>query len=167
MSEPIQDYNPAHKSPAHSPHQTSTGVDLTPVVISPSRLLWRIEVFVYSAMLISASIAIFPFVLIQFCWPLLWSAFLLLIIYVLRSAWRATQRDPITLSVIQKQWRIKVAGTELIVQPYDEILVWSGVMVISVREISSGRKHRICVLPDSVNVEEWRRLRVWLRMGFR
>jgi hypothetical protein len=46
-------------------------------------------------------------------------------------------------------------------------LVWSKVIILWVRETESGLKHRIVALPDSMTPEEWRRLRVWLRLELR
>ena len=163
MSELTPDYNPAH----NYPHQTVTGVDLAPVVIHPSRWLWRIEIFIYLAILASASVSIFPFLLTAFYWPLLWLGFVLLVAFAWRFSLRTHKANPISLSVTQKIWRIKNSKTEIVVQPCDEILVWAGVIIVPVREIASGEKHRIIALPDSMDAEEWRRLRVWLRMGFR
>jgi len=163
LSELTPDYNPAH----NSPHQTVTGVDLAPVTIYPSRWLWRMEIFIYLTILTSASISVFPFLQITFYWPLLLLVFVFLVAFAWRSSARTHKASPISLSVTQKIWRIKNSDAEIVVRPCDEILVWTGVIIIPVREIASGEKHRIIALPDSMDAEEWRRLRVWLRMGFR
>lgn len=161
MLETTPDYNPAHNFPA----KTAAGVDLASVRITPSRLLLRCQIFIYSAMLLSASIAIFPFLLSAFYWPIIWLVFLLLIIVALRSAMRAQKIPPVVLTVTQRVWRLQTAEGEVIVALYDDALVWAGVIILPLREISTEKKHRIVALVDSMNADDWRRLRVWLRMG--
>jgi len=118
-------------------------------------------------MLLSASVAIFPFMLTAFYWPILWLGFVLLIVFTLRSAQRAKNAAPQRLSVTQHVWRLQASEGELQVELCDEILLWAGVIIVPVRETASGRKHRIVALSDSMAAEDWRRLRVWLRMGLR
>jgi hypothetical protein len=163
LLETTPDYNPTPNSPS----KTAAGVDLASVRISPSRWLWLCTLIVYSSMLLSASLAIFPFLLSAFYWPILWLVFFVLIIVALRSAWRAQQRPSLVLTVTQKIWRLQTEGGEVIVQLYDEVLMWSGVIIFQVQETVTHRKHRIVALPDSMNASDWRRLRVWLRMGLR
>jgi len=161
LLETTPDYNPTPNSPS----KTAAGVDLASVRINPSRWLWLCTLFVYSAMLLSASLAIFPFLLSAFYWPMLWLVFLALVVFALRSAWRAQQRPPVVLTVTQKIWRLQTEDGEVIVKLYDEVLVWSGVIILPVQETVTQRKHRIVALADSMNASDWRRLRVWLRMG--
>jgi hypothetical protein len=157
-----------HNSTPLEPQSTSTtGVDLAPVVISPSQILFRSQVLIYSSMLLFASIAIFPFMLTAFYWPILWLSFVVLLIVAMRSAWLNKHKTPIRLSVIQKIWRLQTAAGEVRVEPCEEILLWDSVIVLSVREILTKRKHRIVALSDSMSAEDWRRLRVWLRMGLK
>jgi hypothetical protein len=161
LSELIPDYSPAHN------YQTVSGVDLAPVKIHPSRWLWRIEAAIYVVMAGSASIAIFPFLHTEFYWSLAWLAFLVLVVFSMRSAWKTKNASSVTLSVTQNIWRIKKADLEFVVAPCDEMLLWSGVIILPVRDILSGKRHRMVALQDSMNAEDWRRLRVWLRMGIR
>lgn len=163
MSEVTQAYSPA----ADSPNKTATGVDLAPVLITPSKILWRIELTVYSGILIAASVALFPFFLTVFYWPILWLVFLALVLLVLRERWRVQKLPAVTVSVQKQIWRLKNPTGEFTVVPFDEVLLWSGVIILPVREILSGRKHRILILRDSVTADDWRRLRVWLRTGLR
>ena len=163
MLEKIPDYNQDNKFP----HQTTAGVDLAPAIIKPSLVLYRLEVLIYLFMLLSASIAIFPFILIAFYWPLLWLIFSILIITALRTSLRHKNSPSVSLSVTQKNWHLQTDAGSFAVEPCDEILVWSQLIIVPVREIMSGRKHRIIALPDSMKAEDWRRLRVWLRMALR
>jgi len=137
------------------------------VRISASQILFRIQVLIYSSMLLFASIAIFPFIFTAFYWPILWLSFVVLLIVAMRCAWLNKHKAPIRLSVIQKIWRLQTAAGEVRIEPCEEILLWDSVIVLPVREILTKRKHRIVALSDSMSAEDWRRLRVWLRMGLR
>lgn len=169
MSEitPASSLNIVHNSTLETPSTRKTGVDLAPVVISPSQILFRIQVLMYSLMLLSASIAIFPFLFIEFYWSILWLGFVLLLIVAVRSAWIKRHEAPIRLSIIQKIWRLQIAAGEIQVELCDEILLWDAVIVLPVREVLTKRKHRIVALSDSMSADDWRRLRVWLRMGLK
>jgi len=147
------------------PH--TAGVDLAPVVINPSSLLHRLEVCVYIFMLLAASIAIFPFLLTAFYWSLLWLAFLLMVAAAIKTSLRAKKSQSVSFSVAQKIWHLQTSDSDLIVKPCNEIMVWSHLIILSVQETTSGRKHRLVALPDSMSSEDWRRLRVWLRMELR
>lgn len=161
MLEKIPDYSQGN----NPPHQTAAGVDLAPVVITPSLCLYRLEVFVYVFMLASASVAIFPFLVAAFYWPFLWIIFLLMVLLAIRKSMHARKARPFVLSVTQKVWHLRMLEGDIVVKPCNEILVWAKLIVVPVQEIASGRKHRIIALPDSMKADDWRRLRVWLRMA--
>lgn len=142
-----------------------SGVDLAPVVISSSRSLFRLQLLIYLAMLLSASVAIFPFLFTHHYWLILWLGFVAFLVIALRMDWLKKHKAPIRFSVIQKVWRVHTSEGEVQVKPCDEILFWDAVIVLSVREVLTHRKRRIVALSDSMANEDWRRLRVWLRMG--
>jgi hypothetical protein len=173
LSETTPGFNPnssenrAQNSTLEPASTNTTGVDLAPVVISPSPMLWRIQMLMYSLMLLFASIAILPFIFTAFYWPMLWLSFVLVLLLAVRSAWHKKHELPIRLSVTRKQWRLQTSAGELQVEPCAEILLWNAVIVLPVREVITKRKHRIVALSDSMNADDWRRLRVWLRMGLR
>lgn len=148
-------------------NKTATGVDLAPVVIKPSRFLWRIELVFYLGLLSAATIALIPFFLTAFYWSLLWLVFAAAIACVVYQGWRATQLPALKLRIQQQIWHLEHSAGDCIVIPFDEILLWSFVIILPVRETLSGRKHRIVILQDSMVEDEWRRLRVWLRTGLR
>lgn len=161
MLEKIPEFNQGHKPS----HQNNAGVDLAPVVFNPSLLLCRLEIAVYLFMLVSASAAIFPFLLAAFYWPLLWLVFALMLGVGIRSSLRAKKSPSIVLSVTQKVWRIQTSEGDIVVKPCDDILVWAAMIILPVQEVATGRKRRLIALPDSMLPEDWRRLRVWLRMA--
>ncbi len=169
MSETTQASSPnhAHNFPLEPQSTSKTGVDLAPVPFSPSQILFRIQLLIYSLMLLSTSIAIFPFIFAAFYWPILWLSFILLLIVAVRDAWLKKHKAPIRLSVMQKIWRLQTSIGEIQVELCDEILLWDVVIVLPVREILTQRKHRIVALSDSMSAEDWRRLRMWLRMGLK
>jgi hypothetical protein len=145
----------------------TTGADLAPVLIFPSQILWRLQLLIYSLMLISASVAMFPFMFTAFYWPILWLSFVLLLMVAMRAAWLKKDKAPIRLSVFQKIWRLQTAGGEIRIELCDEILLWDAVIVLPVRDVLTRRRNRIVALSDSMSAEDWRRLRVWLRMGLK
>ncbi|WP_189417780.1 protein YgfX [Cellvibrio zantedeschiae] len=169
MSEIIPASSPNSAADSHlaTSSTTTAGVDLAPIVIVPSIILWRLELAVYSSILCAAAIALFPFFLTAFYWPLLWLMFLILVAFVLRQRWRAKNSLPISLEVQKNVWRLKSSAGESIFEPFGEILLWSGVIILPLRETISGRIHRIVILQDSVKPDDWRCLRVWLRTGFK
>jgi len=158
------------KIPDYSQNPNSaqtTGVDLAPVMIKPSVLLHRLEVSVYLIMSLAASIAIFPFLLTAFYWPLLWFVFLLMVAVAIKVSLRAKKSQAVSFSVVRKIWHLHTSEGDLIVKPCSEVVMWSHLIVLFVQETTSGRKHRLVALPDSIASEDWRRLRVWLRIELR
>lgn len=144
-----------------------TGVDLAPIHIAASLRLWCIELAFYSCFICAVTIALLPFFLKAFYWSILWLLFLLATGFVLRQRWLHKNSPPICLSVHKKLWQLKNSTGEVVVEPFGEILLWSGVIILPLREIMSRREHRIVVMKDSVEPDDWRRLRVWLRTGLR
>ncbi len=142
-------------------------VDLAPVIIRPSHMLWRIELVFYFTLLVAACVGLFPFFLTAFYWPILWLVFSLLIIFVLRKAWRTKNSSPLTLSVRHNLWRLRSEAGEFTVVPCGEILLWSWVIILPLRNLAEGKKSYVVVLQDSMNDDDWRKLRVWLRTGMR
>ncbi len=168
MSEKIPDSSQTNNYFRIETHTArDSGVDLAPVVISASRRLFHLHLLMYSAMLLSASVAIFPFILTSPYWLILWLVFVVLLAMALGVELRKKQQPPIRLSVIQKVWRVHTDEGEVQVKPFDEILLWDAVIILPVREVLTQRKHRIVVLSDAMSPDDWRRLRVWLRMGLK
>jgi hypothetical protein len=86
---------------------------------------------------------------------------------ILHQSSRAKKLPSVTFSVQQKIWRLKTSGGECVVAPVNDILLWAGVIIVPLRETLSGRKHRLVMLSDSMSADDWRRLRVWLRMALK
>lgn len=166
MSETTQGSSPASALSSAVKSKTS-GVDLAPFVVSPSIILWCLELAIYSGFSCAASVALFPFFLSAYYWSIVWLVFCGVIAFELRKAWRATHAARIELSIQKNVWRLKTADRECVVEPFDEILLWPAVIILPLREIDSRKKHRIVILQDSVKKDDWRRLRVWLKTAFK
>ena len=166
MSETTQGSSPASALSSAVKSKTS-GVDLAPFVISPSNTLWRLELALYRVLLCAVSVALFPFFLSAFYWPVVWLLFSAFVAFELRRAWQATHASRLEVSVQKNVWRLKTADKECVVEPFDEILLWPAVIILPLREIDSRKKHRIVILQDSVKKDDWRRLRVWLKTAFK
>lgn len=141
------------------------GVDLAPIIISPSKNKCIIETAVFTFLSVAVTLSLGPFLFSAKYWFLVWAAFLLFSIYTIRAGWLALKQSPVELKVTQQEWQLKSERELLLVEPFGEILVWPSVIVLPLREKQSRRIHRIVVLKDTVNADDWRRLRVWLRMG--
>ena len=147
--------------------KTASAIDLAPVAFSPSHNLWLAECAIYGAIFISASVALVPFFLAAFYWPILWLIFSALIALIIRNRWRAKNSSSIMLDITQHNWRLRKNNSDIAVIPFDDVLLWSWVIILPLKENISGKKHYFVLLQDSVSADDWRRLRVWLRTCFK
>ena len=129
--------------------KTASAIDLAPIMFSPS-----------------ASVALAPFFLTAFHWPILWLIFSTLIALIIRKRWRAKNSASITLDITQNTWRLRKDNSDIDVIPFNDVLLWSWVIILPLKENISGRRHYFVLLQDSVITDDWRRLRVWLRTCF-
>jgi hypothetical protein len=113
-----------------------------------------------------AFIALLPFFLSAFYWLLLWLLFAGLIAYALVKASRAKSADSLTLDVTQSVLTLTSDECVLVVDIDGEILLWSWLIIIPLREKLNNKIHRLVVLPDSLSPDEWRRLCVWVKTVF-
>ena len=157
-------------SPTPEPSQRklsqNCGADLAPVSVSPSRSLWLAQLALLCLMLLSATIAVLPFMLTAFYWPVAWVVFLAALVYSGGECWRAKNEAAKTLSVQQNIWRLRDAGEEKTVTPCDEILLWSWVIILPLRT-ENRQKIYLIAMRDSVDADAWRRLSLWLRICFK
>lgn len=164
MLEKIPDYNPNLLNIPTA--KTSSPVDLPPITFRPSRYLWLAECVLYSAMFVFATIALIPFFLSAFYWPVSWLLFSLLIVAVLRNRWRVVNAAPISLHIKHNKWILRRHNTDYAVEPFGDVLLWSWVIILPVQEQITSRKHYLIALPDSLDADDWRKLCVWLRLRF-
>ncbi|RZA09210.1 MAG: hypothetical protein EOO68_01070 [Moraxellaceae bacterium] len=150
-----------NNSPQEKHHPTT---DLAAITCSPSRYLYLAECLLYGAMAVSASVALFPFFLVAFYWPLAWLLFMFSLVCVINESRKTRNANVLTLDISNNTWRVRRNGVDKTVIPFDDVLLWSWVIILPVKEPATGNKHRIVLLPDSMTADEWRRLRVWLRV---
>ena len=146
--------------------KSAVHVDLTAITVYPSRYLWQAQCVLYGAMQVFALVALLPLFFISIYWIFLYISFALWISAAVYKSWQAKNAAPMQLEIIQNNWYLKTNLGKFSVTPSHEALLWSWVIIISLREITTQHSHYLIVLPDSLPKEDWRRLRVWLRMCF-
>ena len=137
-------------------------IDLARIRVYPSRYLCFMQVTTYLALLLLAGFALWPFFFLSLSWVLLWLGLACAVGVAIRQSLKVKNAAPMTLEIKQDRWVLIHEGTDFLVKPAKEVLVWSWVISIPLRENSTSKRYYLVVLPDSVNQEEWRRLRVWL-----
>jgi hypothetical protein len=148
--------------PLSSAKAPNVSVDLVMISVRPSGYLWRMQVVMYSLMLIFAFIALLPFFLVSLYWVLLWLVFALLIGFAIRNSWYAKNAAPVSVEIQKNNWQLTSSAGVNSVSVSGDVLLWAWVIVIPLRENLSGKQYYIMALPDSLDKEDWRRLRVWL-----
>jgi hypothetical protein len=151
-----------HPAPAPKP---AAAFNLAAVTVRPSLFLWQAQCVIYCAMLAFAFVALLPFFLTAFYWILLWLAFAAGIGCAIHTSWRAKNAAPVSFEITQNAWQLKTQKGEYGVTVSGEIVVWQWLVIIPLCENLTGQQHRVIALPDSMNKQDWRRLRVWLKVG--
>lgn len=141
-------------------------VDLSPVTVYPSQYLWQAQCMVYGAILVFALVALLPLFFISIYWVFLYLSFALWISAAIYKSSRTKNASPMQLEVKQNNWYLITKVGEFAVTPSHEILLWSWVIIIPLRETTTRKLHYVIALTDSLPKEDWRRLRVWLRTCF-
>lgn len=170
MSTSLETTPACNQNPTETREGKGTAVNLTainlkelaPVRFNQSRRLWQAELAVYVAMLFFASIATFPFLLVAWYWPIALLAFMFFIGWYLRRCWRKRHFSSRIIYSTQNRWYLRDQGGEQEIECCDEILFWPQIIVLPVRK-SSGVKNYLIFTPDAMELDDWRRLRVWLR----
>lgn len=119
----------------------------------------------YGVMLVSSSVASLPFVFNHLVITLIWVLFVGLVIYAIGNRWRAQTNSATIFSVQNNRWVINNSGGDIVVVPCGDFLLWSWLIVIPLREENNRKKYYLVAMPDSMDKDDWRRLRVWLRTG--
>ncbi len=141
-------------------------VDLAAIIVHPSRYLWQAQCAIYGVMLVFAFVALLPLFFISIYWFFLWLSFALCIGVAIQKGWKAKVAAPIQLEIKQNNWYLKTTAGECSVTPSHEVLLWSWVIIIPLKETLTHNQHYLIALPDSLPKEDWRRLRMWLRTCF-
>lgn len=134
------------------------------IKITPSRYLWRFELFIFFGFLFCYTLALLPFFLTAFYWPCLWLLGVFVVVHLMYCARRNLSERPVNLIYRQDSWCLLTAQAEIRLAPVNAIVLWSWIIIMPFEEVSTNKKYLMTVLSDSVGPDEWRRLKVWLRL---
>lgn len=141
-----------------------SGDNLAPIVLKPSRRLLLTQALVLLAMGIAAPLALLPHWSSQPWWWLVLILLWALLGLAGYSIWMAHQRGPRCLRYHGGDWYLTLAGVEYRSELIGEAVIWPKLLVARYRLRVSGQKVNLVCLPDCVRKEDFRRLRVWLRI---
>ena len=162
MLEKIRAYSQKSKE-ITSPPVAAASVDLAAIVVYPSRLLWCAQLVVCVAMLLFAFVALFPFFKQAFYWLMLWLVFVLAVGVALRYCHHLKNAAPMSFQIKQQRCLLTTHRGIYAVTIDGDVLLWSWLVIIPLRENLTGKQHVLIALPDSLSASEWRILRVWLK----
>ena len=134
---------------------------LHPMQVSPSRMLWRMQLAAHVLLALALLWVLFPWLALSWHFPVwLISSWLVLagdVLYLWRR--RLNSAGQLSYTHTGWQWRAKdgVKHFELV----GDAVVWSSLVILPFRD--KGRSATLVLLPDSVAADDLRRLRVWLR----
>jgi hypothetical protein len=165
LFETIRVYKLTLNSPPLTPpaaQKSAASIDLAAVSVRPSGYLWRAQYSIYGALILLAWVALLPFFLLAYYWGLIGVVFTFCVGLAIHKSWRTKNAAPIQFEIKQNIWQLTTESGTCAVTLRDNVLLWSWVIVISLRENITGKSHDIIILSDSLTKEDWRRLRVWL-----
>ena len=81
----------------------------------------------------------------------------------IRKSHREKNAQSLSFEITNNQWRLTTHAGRVVVGLAGEVVVWSWLIIIPVRELQSKTRYYLIALPDSLEKEPWRRLRVWLK----
>lgn len=165
MLEKIQAYSQRlNQKPASPSTQNALmGIDLAAISVRPSRFLWQAQMAIYILILVFSFIALLPFFGTAFYWILLWFAFSLVVGIAIGHSFTVKNAAPMCFEIKQDQWRLTTPTGVCVVTVNGDVLLWSWLIVIPLRENLTGKQQFLIALPDSFTPSEWRLLRVWLK----
>lgn len=128
----------------------------------PSR--WLAILLIASHVLVVASLPVLDFPL----WELVALTLLLNLSYLLWREAGLRARDCCrSLSVLGGDVELVLRnGKTVRVQPCADTVVTPWLTVLQLRAEPTGARYRLVILPDSMDTEDFRRLRVWLKWGY-
>lgn len=157
---------PDFSQPPSKSSDVKAVADLAAVSFYPSHVLCLAQLCIYLAMLVFSLLALIPFFIATWYWFIVWLIFASVLAVAGKRAQREKNSPPKHLQVIQQQWRLSTSAGAFSVRPDGELLLWSWLIIIPVRELLSGKLHYLVALPDSLDKESWRRLSAWLNLCF-
>jgi len=134
---------------------------LTAVYINNSRfgcLLYRCS---YGVFTLSLLLVFYPFIYEQILWVLV----LILCLGGLWLLYRRETKNCVTgmLSYSGDHWLLEQDGRSFQLALAGEILCWSWLIILPLRDMASSKVQRVLIFSDAVNKDDNARLRRWLR----
>lgn len=150
---------PSHILDRRAPARPDT--HLHPVLVTPSRILWRLQLGTHFLLALAFFWALLPWLAQGWYFPVwligIWIGLAGNAVYLWRK--RVSSAGQLSYGNTGWQWRAKdgVKGFELV----GDAVVWSSLVILPFR--ANGRSATLVLLPDSLAADDLRRLRVWLR----
>lgn len=165
MSEPVlRKTAKAHKPAPDVAARTDTGNHLAPVPLRPSRYLFWGQTAVLVSMAVASVLALWPHIQSQPLWALVLGLFGLLLLLAGYGLWYGHKHGPSQLSYRDGDWYLMLSGVEFRAALVGDLVIQSWLLVARFRLHASSARISVICLPDSAGVEDFRRLRVWLRV---
>lgn len=141
-----------------------TGDYLVPVSLRPSRYLFGAQAVVFASMAVASVMALWPHILSQPVWALVLVFFWGLVLLAAYGLWCRHKHGPRQLSYRNGDWYLTLDGVEFRAALVGDLVLHSWLLVARFRLHTSGVRINVICLPDSTSAEDFRRLRVWLRV---
>jgi hypothetical protein len=97
-------------------------------------------------------------------WALVLLLFWAMVALAAYGIWHAHKHGPSQLCCRQGDWYLTLDGVEFRAALAGDLVIHSRILVARFRLQASGAKVNVICLPDSIDPEDFRRLRVWLRI---
>lgn len=140
------------------------GHQLAPIDLYPSRRLAWMQILGLSTVALAAPLALRDYWLED---PLWWLVLGLFWGLLALGAWSILlARDQAASRIVYRDgdWYLTLGGVDYRAQLIGEVVVWQSLLVARFRLHHSAAKVSLVCLPDSLNRDDFRRLKVWLRI---
>lgn len=137
---------------------------LVPIDLSPSRRLAWAQTLALLSLALTAALAVKNHVQEEPLWWLVLGVFWGLLAAGAWSIQMALNRAPSCISYRSGDWYLTLAGVEYPAQLVGEVVVWHALVVARFRLHKGAAKVSLVCLPDSLSRDDFRRLKVWLRI---
>ncbi|MDQ2075275.1 protein YgfX [Marinimicrobium sp. ABcell2] len=137
---------------------------LMPVPLRPSRYLFWGQALLIVCLASASAFALSPHLQAQPLWGMVLFLFWALLALAAYGIWQAHKHGPSKLSYRQGDWYLTLDGVEFRAALIGDLVIHSRILVARFRLHASGAKVNLICLPDSVSRDDFRRLRVWLRI---
>lgn len=136
---------------------------LAPIIIKPSRWLWRAQLAIHGLLGLLFILALAPLIARNIIWMFLLLTLISLLLINLLVQRKTSKLIPKILSYSAQGWLLTESGGEQSVRIVGEVVVWSWLVILRLKDNAQNSVITLVLLPDSVSSENLRILRVWLR----